>query len=124
MIKEDARLETTTDTLTDGLRLFMGKSSKSCKKKKIELDLTDDEFLFIAKRAHKLDITFNEMVELILWKALLDEVESWFEEEQNPCSRTSRTVTSSSGPINEKAKRRRAKALVRLSRRISKRPRT
>jgi hypothetical protein len=33
----------------------------------IEVELTDEEFLYIAKRAHELDITFNKMVEKILW---------------------------------------------------------
>jgi hypothetical protein len=33
----------------------------------IEVELTDEEFLQIAKRAHELDITFNKMVEKILW---------------------------------------------------------
>jgi hypothetical protein len=33
----------------------------------IEVDLTDEEFLCIAKLAHDLDITFNKMVEKILW---------------------------------------------------------
>lgn len=33
----------------------------------IEIDLTDEEFLSIAKMAHERDITFNKMVEAILW---------------------------------------------------------
>ena len=33
----------------------------------IEVELTDEEFLCIAKLAHDLDITFNKMVEKILW---------------------------------------------------------
>lgn len=32
----------------------------------VEVDLTDEEFLHIAKRAHELDITFNQMVSKIL----------------------------------------------------------
>ena len=32
----------------------------------IEVDLSDDEFLRIAKLAHERDITFNQMVEIIL----------------------------------------------------------
>ena len=32
----------------------------------VEVDLTDEEFLHIAKRAHELDITFNQMVIKIL----------------------------------------------------------
>ena len=33
----------------------------------IEVELTDEEFLCLAKRAHELDVTFNKMVEKILW---------------------------------------------------------
>ena len=33
----------------------------------VEIDLTDEEFLSIAKMAHERDITFNKMVEAILW---------------------------------------------------------
>ena len=32
----------------------------------IEIDLSDDDFLRIAKMAHERDITFNQMVEIIL----------------------------------------------------------
>lgn len=32
----------------------------------IEIDLSDEEFLKVAKMAHERDITFNQMVELIL----------------------------------------------------------
>jgi hypothetical protein len=32
----------------------------------VEVELTDEEFLHIAKRAHELDITFNKMVSKIL----------------------------------------------------------
>ena len=32
----------------------------------IEVELTDDEFLFLAKQAHDLDITFNQLVNNIL----------------------------------------------------------
>ncbi len=31
------------------------------------IELTNDEFLAIAKMAHERDITFNKMVETILW---------------------------------------------------------
>lgn len=31
------------------------------------IELSDDEFLAIAKMAHERDITFNKMVETILW---------------------------------------------------------
>lgn len=33
----------------------------------IQVELTDEEFLHIAKLAHNLNITFNKMVENILW---------------------------------------------------------
>lgn len=33
----------------------------------IPVDLSDEEFLAIAKMAHERDITFNQMVESILW---------------------------------------------------------
>lgn len=33
----------------------------------IEIDLSDEEFCHIARMAHERDITFNEMVEVILW---------------------------------------------------------
>ena len=36
----------------------------------LELDLTDAEFLFIAKLAHKYDITFNHMIERLLIDAM------------------------------------------------------
>ena len=32
----------------------------------VQVELTDEEFLHIAKRAHELDITFNQMVSKIL----------------------------------------------------------
>lgn len=32
----------------------------------VQVDLTDEEFLHIAKRAHEQDITFNQMVAKIL----------------------------------------------------------
>ena len=32
----------------------------------IELDLTDEEFMQIARLAHEKDVTFNKMVELML----------------------------------------------------------
>jgi hypothetical protein len=32
----------------------------------IEIDLTDEEFLQVARLAHERDITFNQMVEYIL----------------------------------------------------------
>lgn len=36
----------------------------------IEIDLTDEEFLHLARMAHERDITFNQMVELILSEAI------------------------------------------------------
>ena len=32
----------------------------------IEVDFTDEEFLHVAKMAHERDITFNEMITIIL----------------------------------------------------------
>ena len=37
------------------------------KYEEIPVDLSDEEFLTIAKMAHERDITFNKMVEIILW---------------------------------------------------------
>jgi hypothetical protein len=42
------------------------------KYEEIPVDLTDDEFLAIAKMAHERDITFNKMVENILWAYIKD----------------------------------------------------
>jgi hypothetical protein len=39
----------------------------------IEVDLTDEEFLHIARQAHELDITFNQMVAKILEEFLEQE---------------------------------------------------
>lgn len=36
----------------------------------IELDITDEEFLHIAKAAHMLDITFNEFIEQAVREAI------------------------------------------------------
>ena len=41
----------------------------------IQVDLTDEEFLHIAKQAHELDITFNQMVIKIL-EQHLEEIKS------------------------------------------------
>lgn len=38
----------------------------------LELELTDEEFLSIARMAHNRDITFNKMVETILWQYIND----------------------------------------------------
>lgn len=35
-------------------------------REEIEIELTDEEFLKIAKMAHDRDITFNKMVEIVL----------------------------------------------------------
>ena len=40
--------------------------SKDEKMIDIEVDIADDDFLYIAKQAHERDITFNEMVNIIL----------------------------------------------------------
>ena len=45
-------------------------------RKEIEVDLTDEEFLRIAKLAHEKDITFNQMVEKILEYAIKERKES------------------------------------------------
>ena len=37
----------------------------------IEVDLSDEDFLRIAKMAHARDITFNKMVELILTEEMI-----------------------------------------------------
>jgi len=39
--------------------------------KSIKISLTDKEFLFIARKAHELDITWNEMATKILMEGLL-----------------------------------------------------
>jgi hypothetical protein len=38
----------------------------------LEIDLSDAEFMCIAKMAHERDITFNKMVETILWNYIND----------------------------------------------------
>lgn len=38
--------------------------------KKITISLSDEEFLFVAKEAHKKDITWNQMANLIVLKGL------------------------------------------------------
>ena len=49
----------------------------------IQVDLTDEEFLHIARRAHEQDITFNQMVIQILEQYILEQ------EKQSDKSRTS-----------------------------------
>ena len=39
----------------------------------IQVDLTDEEFLHIAKLAHEQDITFNQMVAKILEQHILEQ---------------------------------------------------
>ena len=46
----------------------MNSQEKTDKYETIPVDLSDEEFLSIAKMAHERDITFNQMVEIILWK--------------------------------------------------------
>ena len=38
----------------------------------VPVELSDEEFLAIAKMAHDRDITFNKMVEAILWSYIKD----------------------------------------------------
>jgi len=38
----------------------------------LEIELSDEEFLSIARMAHNRDITFNKMVETILWQYIND----------------------------------------------------
>lgn len=38
----------------------------------IPVELSDEEFLSIARMAHERDITFNKMVETILWQYIND----------------------------------------------------
>ena len=47
----------------------MTKVTKNKEDNKVEMpiELTDEEFLSIARMAHERDITFNKMVETILW---------------------------------------------------------
>jgi hypothetical protein len=45
----------------------MNSQEKINDKVDVPVELSDDEFLAIAKMAHERDITFNEMVEAILW---------------------------------------------------------
>ena len=40
------------------------------KYEEIPVDLTDEEFLAIAKMAHERDITLNQLVEDILWRVI------------------------------------------------------
>jgi len=42
----------------------------------IEVELSDDEFLFLARRAHDLDITFNQLVNKILLEHMQKETEN------------------------------------------------
>ena len=41
----------------------------------IPVDLSDEEFLTIARMAHDRNITFNQMVEIILWQYIGKEKE-------------------------------------------------
>lgn len=38
----------------------------------MEIDIDDREFLYVAKLAHERDITFNEMMNLIIEQAIAD----------------------------------------------------
>jgi len=44
----------------------MSTEEQDDKRGNIEIELTDEEFLHVAKMAHENDITFNKMVERIL----------------------------------------------------------
>lgn len=43
---------------------------KKDNRKKIDVELSDEEFLRLAKEAHKKDITFNQLVEIKLQKVI------------------------------------------------------
>ena len=45
----------------------MNSKEKTDNREVIPVDLSDHEFLTIARMAHERDITFNKMVETILW---------------------------------------------------------
>ena len=47
----------------------------------MEIDISDEQFLFVAKKAHERDITFNEMFNIIM-KEYIDKLER---EEQDEC---------------------------------------
>lgn len=48
----------------------------------LDIDLTDDEFLYIAKQAHERDITFNKMIEQIIMRFMMDTMED--QEKESP----------------------------------------
>jgi hypothetical protein len=41
----------------------------------IEVDISDEDFLYIAKQAHERDITFNDMINIILSEQISREIE-------------------------------------------------
>lgn len=41
----------------------------------IEVDIRDEDFLYIAKQAHERDITFNDMINIILSEQISREIE-------------------------------------------------
>lgn len=47
-------------------------SQDETKYETVPVDLSDEEFLTIARMAHDRDITFNKMVEAILWSYIND----------------------------------------------------
>lgn len=49
----------------------------------MEIEMSDDEFLFVAKQAHERDITFNEMFNIIM-KEYIEKLER--EEQDNGTS--------------------------------------
>jgi hypothetical protein len=50
----------------------MNSQEKTDDREVVPVDLSDEEFLTIAKMAHERDITFNKMVEAILWSYIKD----------------------------------------------------
>ena len=47
-------------------------SQDETKYETVPVELSDEEFLSIARMAHERDITFNKMVEIILWQYIND----------------------------------------------------
>lgn len=66
--------------------------TKNKKFKRITINLTDEEFLFIAKKAHALDITFNQMA----CKILEDQLKKFEKEYGKIQSRSSKNLPRTS----------------------------
>jgi len=73
------------------------------KDKKIQVELTDDEFLKIAKLAHENDITFNHMCERILTEAMLNALHPKIETKQSIRRRADDSVFGCSRTVRKKA---------------------